>query len=280
MTALMASPLRAGRNEREQLVQAYEDYLRTNDGEPLPDGRSFSRREVAMDRLERQQVRYRGPVDEALFDAAYHQRSPAADTPRELLLLLTFVKINAQEAFAVETVTRVKRDISAVERRILTQENYHTRLLVGAADLYGVPRPGPLPPLPILRVLINGIARTPAPIMHTLSLAAEILGVASFLRLLKVTRLTLKDQPELRDALEERLMQVCVDEVGHLNFNRLKVGPVGMVVAQRLLPLLVIGFRGTLPEMDRLAGPLTLEEVAGLSFDQLPEAARRQAFMA
>jgi len=281
MTALVASPVRAGRNEREQMVQAYQQYLRSNDGELLPDGRSFSLREAAMDRLEGQQVRYRGPVDEALFRAGYHQRSPAAETPPELLLLLAFVKANAQEAFAVETITRVKQDLSPIERRVLTQENYHTRLLVGAADLYGVARPGPLPPTPPLRVLISAVAHSPAPIMHTLAVASEILGVAMFLRLLNVTRVTLKDHPELRDALEERLMQVCVDEIGHLSFNRLKVGRFGMAVARQLLPVLITAFRDTLPEMNRLAGgPLKVEDLAGLSFDQLPETARQKAFMA
>jgi hypothetical protein len=281
METTVAMPVRVGRNEREQLVGHYEQFLLRTDGQPGADGKTFTLREQAMQRLQSQRVRYTGPVDEAMFHREYHSRAPAAETPPEMLLLLAYVKINAQEAFAVETVTRIKKNLTPVERRVLTQENYHTRLLLGAADLYGVATPGPLPPIPALKIIINGVARTPPGIMHTLALASEILGVASFLRLLRATRTALKDHPEMRDALEERVMQVCTDEVGHLSFNRLKVGAFGMAVARGLLPLLIAGFRNTLPELDRLCGgPMTVQELAGLSFDDLPEQARRHAFIA
>ena len=164
---------------------------------------------------------------------------------------------------------------------MLAQENYHTQLLVSAADLFHVQVPGPLPPLIALRLLITGVAHTPPSIMHPLSLAGEILGVALFLRLLRATRTTLREHPELRDAMEERVMEVCTDEIGHLSYNRLMVGPFGMAMTRWLLPMMVAGFRRTMPELDALSGgPVTMRELAGLSFDDLPEAARRHAFIA
>jgi hypothetical protein len=281
MSATVATPVRAGKRERGELVEAYERYLVERDGVPGPDGRTLSLREPIMQRLAEQTVRYRGPVDATIFLSEYHRRTPGADTPKELLLLLAFVKINAQEAFAVDTIIRIRKNLSPIERRVLTQENYHTRLLLSAAKLYGLPAPGPLPPVPVLRVITQGVARTPSAIMHSLALASEIVGLASFLRLLRGTRETLREHPELRDAMEERLLQVFTDEIGHMSFNRLKVGRLGMAAARAMLPLLVAGFRNTLPELDRVSGgPMTLRDLEALSVDDLPESARRQAFIA
>jgi hypothetical protein len=278
MGSEVAIAVRAGPQEREQLCAAYERYLIDRDGTPGPDGETLSLREEQMRRLRSQRVRYTGPTDEALFIQRYYQ---PGDAPPELQLLLAFVKINAQEAFAVESIRRVKRNLTPVLSRMLVQENYHTQLLVSAADLFHVQVPGPLPPLVALRILITGVAYTPPSIMHPLSLAGEIMGVAMFLRLLRATRTTLREHPELRDAMEERVMQVCTDEIGHLSYNRLMVGPLGMTVARALLPLMAAGFRKTQPELDALSGgPITMRELAGLTFDDLPEAARRHAFIA
>jgi hypothetical protein len=274
-------PVRAGREEREQLIEAYGRYLVERDGAPGADGETLFLREQGMQRLRAQRVRYRGPADEAAFRHLYGGGRIEADTPPELLLLSAFVKINSQEAFAVETIKRVKTELTPLEGRVLLQENYHTRLLLSATDLFELSVPERQRPLAALRVVVGVVARTPPGIMHTLALASEILGVANFLRLLRATRTTMRAHPELRDALEERVLEVCTDEAGHMSFNRLKVGAFGMAVARGLLPMLVAGFRHTTPELDRLCGgPLTLRELAGLSFADLPEAARRQAFIA
>ena len=281
MNETVATPLRAGRQEREQLIGAYEQYLLARDGVLGTDGTTFDRREQTMHALGQQTVRYRGPVDEVAFRQGYEQRDPHPDTDQEMLLLLAYLKINAQEAFAVETIQRGKRKMTSLDTRVLIQENYHTRLLMGAAPLFGLAEPGPQRPLFLLRVVVTAIAKTPPAVMHTLALASEIIGVATFLRLLRVTRTTMRAHPELRDALEERLMQVCTDEVGHLSFNRLKVGRMGMAIVGALLPVLVAGFRNALPELDRMCGgPLSLAEVASLRWTDLPEAARRTAFIA
>ncbi len=274
-------PVRAGRQEREQLCAAYERYLVDRDGTPGDDGETLSLREPQMARLRAQRVRHSGPADADQFRELYLRYRPEAGASAEMRLLLAFVKINSQEAFAVETIRRVKHDLTPIERRVLVQENYHTQLLLSAADLYDLEVPGRLTPLPAMRVLIAGVARTPPFIMHPLALAGEILGVAMFLRLLRATRTTLREQPELRDAMEERVMQVCTDEIGHLSYNRLRVGPLGMTFVRALLPMLIAGFRGTSPELDSLCGgPITMRELAGLSFGDLPEAARLNAFVA
>src|SRR5215213_5320029 len=100
MDTSVSVPVRAGKKERDQMVEAYHQYLVKTDGEPGADGTTLALREQGMERLRSQRVSYRGPVTDERFLAEYHRRAPGADTPKELLLLLAFVKINSQEAFA------------------------------------------------------------------------------------------------------------------------------------------------------------------------------------
>jgi hypothetical protein len=281
MNTPVSEPLRSGKAERQQVIADYMTYLDRRDGPLCADGETLTFREDSMRRLRDQKVRWQGTLDHELFQQQYARFSPARPTPDDMLLLLAFVKINSHEAFAVDAITASRKKISTEESRVIRQERYHTQLLLSAADLFGlsvnqaatVPR--------ALRVLVTGVAHTPAFIMHPLAMAGEILGVASFNRLLRATRSTLSHQPELRDALEERVMEVLTDEVGHMSYNRLCLGRTGMAAVRMLLPPLLASFRNTVPELERLCGgPVTMAEVAGLSFAGLPEAATRNAFVA
>lgn len=281
MNTTVSTPLRSGKLERQQVLTDYMSYLDRRDGPLASDGQTLTFREDDMRRLRAQKVRFQGEVDRDLFASQYARFAGDRETPDELLLLLTFLKINSHEAFAVEAITDARKQITEAERRVLRQERYHTQLLLSAADLYGL-EAGEAATVPrALRVLVSGVAYAPTFIMHPLAMAAEMMGVASFHRLLRATRTTMAGQPELRDALEERLMEVLTDEVGHMSYNRLRIGPMGMAAVRMLVPPLLLAFRNTLPELDRLCGgPMTVEEVSALSFDHLPEAARRRAFVA
>jgi hypothetical protein len=281
MNTIVCSPMRAGAAEREQLLGAYMQYLDRRDGETAADGQTLSFREESLRALRAQRVRWPGHVDPTLFQEQYAKFSPGRETPPEVLLLLAFVKVNSHEAFAVDTVTRIRKNIPVEERRLINQERYHTRLLLSAGQLFGVEVAGAAPPPRALKVMTAGLARTPPWIMHPVTMCAELLGVASFKRLLFATRTTLRDHPELRDAMEERVMEVYTDEVGHLTYNRLRLGAAGMAAVKMMLPPLLAGFRNTLPELDRLCGgPLTVADVSNFRFEDIPEPARTRGFLA
>jgi hypothetical protein len=278
---MVCSPMRAGMVEREEILSAYMDYLDRRDGETAADGITLSKREESVHRLRAQTVRWAGALDQTLFEQQYERFSPTRDTPPEMLLVLAFVKINSHEAFAVDAVTRIRKNIPFEEVRLINQERYHTRLLLSAAELFGIEVAGAAPPPKTLKVMTAGLARTPPWIMHPVTMCAELLGVASFKRLLLATRKTMRNYPELRDALEERVMEVYTDEVGHLTYNRLRLGPMGMAAVKMMLPPLLAGFKNTLPELDLLCGgPMSAAEVAGFTFEDVPEPARTRGFVA
>lgn len=281
MNNLVCDPMRAGTVEREQILGAYMQYLDKRDGETAADGQTLSFREDSLRALRAQRVRWPGHVDPALFQEQYAKYSPDRETPPEVLLLLAFVKMNSHEAFAVETVTRIRKNIPAEEKRLINQERYHTHLLLSAGQLFGVEVSGAATPPRALRVMTAGLARTPPWLMNPITMCAEVLGVAAFKRLLRATRTTLRDYPELRDAMEERVMEVYTDEVGHLTYNRLRLGAASMTAVKMMIPPLVASFRNTLPELDRLCGgPMTIAEVSNFRFEDIPEPARARGFVA
>lgn len=281
LTASLTTPFAGGRKHRDEMIDAYSKFLARRDGEPDHEAHTLTKREEGMARLGAQTVRFSGRVDEELFQDQYQQFSADRETPPEILLLLAFVKINANEAYAVETVGRIRKNLPPVQKLVLTEEYYHTRLLLGAAEVFGVEVPGSFVPPRAMRILTTAVSRLPLSLVHPLSMAGELLGLALFRRLLDATRTTLREHPEVRDALEERVMEVFTDELGHVSYNRMIVGKWGMAMVDRLLPLIAYGFKESNPELDRLiGGPVTAEEIAAVRFKDAPEQARRAAFLA
>jgi hypothetical protein len=272
------------RSRRERLAE-YGAFLRERDGEPDLVGRTLSRREAATASFESSPLRYAGRFPSSVFEAQYRRFDPARPTPPEVALLLVFVKINANEAYAVERVTHRRHDgdeLSAqLTRLVLLEERYHTRLLLSATVLFGVRVTEPALPVATTRAIVAGIADLPEIASRPVTLAGEIIGVLTFLRLVGAVRRVFRDQPEIRDALEERVTEVLIDEVGHMSLNRLLAAPGTFAALRAILPVVALGTRRALPEAEAL-GILPVPVREALSFDAtvLPEHVRRRAFIA
>jgi hypothetical protein len=271
--------------EREEGIRAYAAFLAARDGEPDFDRRILARREATMERMARTPVRWSGQVDPALFAAQYRRFDRSRGTPREVLLLLTFLKINANEAYAVEQSLlhpeSMKEGLEQIERITLVEEVYHTRLLLSAGVLFDVAVATPSAPTAATRGIVAGITRLPGPMARPVTFCGEVVGILTLLRLLAAVTEIFRDDPPLRDALDERAMEVLVDEIGHLSFNRLLLGPAGLAAARALLPVVALGTRGSLPEAEALGVlPLPMAEVGRFEVRDLPAEALRRAFVA
>jgi len=183
----------------------------------------------------------------------------------------------------VEVVSRRHQDpnpselFDKVQLVLSNEETYHTRILLGATQHFGVesPKEAWRPPL-LLKVLIGSLAYSPKAIFHPILLGSEIGGIFAFNWLLQAVGRVFKDQPELRESLERRLIEILIDEVGHVAFNRMAVGPTGISVARKLAPYVV---EGNLPDMRGLGWTAdTVKQVEHLDYASLPEEVRRRAF--
>ena len=271
---------------RRENLAAYHQFLQARDGVMDLEKRQLSRREEGMTRFERPlgEIRH---IDRDLFATQYASFDAKVDMSPELLLLLALVKINAAEAYGVNrgydrTYRRAVANDDELELMILVEETYHTRILLSTAQSYGVDIKTPYRPPTALRSLIAAIAGSPTAMARPLTLAAEVLGVLMFTNLLEKTRVVLAHDPELRDSVEERICEIMTDEIGHVSYNRACVGPVGMMQARALLPMVAVGLSGVFPEMRALGtmSSASSGEVAALSTGaRLPEQVLRCAFI-
>ena len=266
-------------------LHAYAAYLEERDGEADFQRRTLALRERDTARFEAAPSCWDGPFDAALFQRQLRRYDTGAPTSPEMQLLLCMVKINSNEAYGVERV----RDRAAeqdgalgwIHRVVLLEETYHTRLLLSAARLFGVTVAEPAPPVLVTRALVHAIASMPEGVARPVTLAGEAIGIATFLRLIGAVRRVFADRPELRDALEERVTEVLVDEVGHMSFNRLIATPGTFVALRGLLAAVAFGTRGAAPEAEALGIlPVPVREAWDVDPGNLPAEVRRRAFVA
>jgi hypothetical protein len=272
-------------NGREALYGEYVQFLARRNGDMDFARRRYSKREEHLQALRAAAVSYQDHFDEELFRRQYAHYDKRQPTSAATQLLLMFCKVNAGEAFGVEVMREARKAYFIrpesqyqAEKIIANEEEYHTKLLVGATQYFGVQMDQSfVPPLP-LKILIHGLAGMPQRFFHSVLLAAELAGLYTFTTLLDITRVVLKDQPEVRDAMEERLCAVLLDEIGHVSYNRLALGSAGLGLARRLYPLVQKGVASG-PEFQALrqhvGGGMPLGQ---FDYQHLPEPVRRQAF--
>jgi len=269
---------------RPALLRDYREYLRARDGVVDATQRTLSKREEGMRRF---LVAGDRGIDRELFERQYQRFDPRRDTSPETLLLLALVKVNAAEAYGVRqtidgALARAQRSDDDTELVLLVEEFYHTKILLSAARLYGIDVPAPARPHFALRALVSSITTLPAFLARPLTLAGEMMGVLVFLKLLDAARTVLADVPSVRDAIEERLIEILIDEIGHVSFQRLSMGRAGLAVTKALLPIVARGLASSIPEV-RALGAMPRAPVEGftaLARQGLPETVRRNAFFA
>ncbi len=229
---------------------------------------------------------YEGSIDDNKIRAAYGGTKEQGLSEAELALL-AFVKINAGEAYGVEVTGAARKHLHSrdeplyrVERVLSYEETYHTKMLLGVIQHFDNIELGDgwRPPLP-LKILIFALAKSPPAIFHPLVLGAEISGVFTFNWLLERTGELFPDQPEIRESMERRLIEILIDEVGHVAFNRIAVRNGGVRIARSLAAQVVKAQETMNPELVGLGfdGPAQ-SELAGFDYRRLPQEVQDRAF--
>ncbi|MET0384633.1 MAG: hypothetical protein ABW321_01680 [Polyangiales bacterium] len=279
--------LAAPKDQRAEKLREYAHYLEERDGDINLEERTLSKREATIRRHETPPA-VTAAMDEAEFRRRYDRFDKRAPIDPEMLLLLALVKINSAEAYGVEqnfqrTLARAKAHNDEVELRILCEETYHTRILLSAANRYGIAVNQPYQPPSAFRIMISGIATAPMALARPLTLAGELIATLAFTKLLSIAPKVLAHAPEIRDAVEERLVEICTDEHGHISYNRMHAGPADFAQLRVLLPIIARVLSSAIPEVAALGAFPTniLQELPLLADPKLiPSAIRREAFLA
>ena len=276
--------------QRQALLEGYLDYLNRRDGAYDPQTSTLQLREASLEEMNASALRFAGQMSQEDFDHLFANFSPAArELSPELLMLLVFCKMNAGEAYGVRVVKSVRgrkyMQRTDVASRIMMvaqeEEEYHTRILVGAANYFNIRVDGVYRAPLALKVLIHSLAYAPGSFFHPILFASEASGVFIFNWTLNRVHEFYKDQPELQEALAARLIEILVDEIGHVAFNRLVLGPAGLSLGRILARQTVRGMSSFTPELAALGFDRNAQrEFTRFDFTNLPEEVRNRGFFA
>jgi hypothetical protein len=274
------------RRDADHLFAEYLGFLETRNGALAGAGR-FERREAQMETFDAVEPEHAGWIDADTFQRAWVDRAEDG-APADLLALLTFVKMNANEAYGVEVTRRARARFATrpeavyrVEGVVQDEEDYHTRLLVGAARHFGLELRDAWRPAIPLQVLIFCIARSPALTFHPILLSSEIAGIYIFNWMLTRLGTLFADLPDVRESMERRLIEVLIDEVGHVAFNRVAMTEAGMPFVRPLAGAVLASAPHTMPEIVALGFDAQKRRgLSGFDYADLPEEVRRRAFFA
>ena len=274
------APVASSRDAGDQLG-AYLAFLHARNGS------DFARRDQMMaQRFDHSSVRASILIDSERFNRNYAEFTERDVSPEELALL-AFVKINAGEAYGVEVTRKARKRewdndkvLDVLEQVVLHEEDYHTRLLVGAAQHFeGLEINDAWRPAWPLRLLIGALSYAPKAMFHPIVLGSEISGVHAFNWLLERIQTLFPDDPKVRESMEERLIEILIDEVGHVAYNRILVGKMGRSVAGVIARMVSKSARIMNKELLALGfDDKTLRGVEGFDYMQLPEEVRRRSF--
>ena len=273
------------RDSAEDLLLALEEHLGARNGAlTMVDGFEF--REQRMDDFAALPGMFDGLVDVPNVKRSFTGQTVPGLSETELAVL-AFAKVNAGEAYGVEVTTQARaklheRDepIFRVERVLGKEETYHTRLLLGVTQHFDQLEltEGWRPPLP-LKVLIFALAKSPPALFHPILLGAEVAGVFVFNWLLERSRDLFPDHPEIRESMEQRLIEILIDEVGHIAFNRIAVGNTGVRIALPLANQVTKAQEAMNPELIGLGFDADARSnIRGFDYMNLPAEVRSRAF--
>jgi len=275
--------------QRERTLKAYIGHLNERNG--LLDAASCTlpNREASLGVMNASGVRFPGLLAQADFDRLMAKWDPSdpALTP-EMLALICLCRMNDGEAYGVRLVkaAQAKRNegVNDVRTNVISfaqeEEEYHTRILKGSAHHFDIHVTDDYKPSMALKVFIHALAQAPKPFFHPLLYSSELAGIFLFNWTLNRIREMIKE-PTLREVLEQRLMEILVDELGHVAFNRLVLTERSRGIGRILAGQTVKSMTLLTPELAALGFDTKAQGgFASFDVDQLPEEARRRGFFA
>ncbi len=271
------------RDRADDLFADYLGFLEARNGR-MEDG-GWEVRKASVGAMPGAEVEFGGGFDAAVFERNYVQFTDT-DLTREQLALLAFAKMNAGEAYGVEVMAGVRADLMArpepvyrVEKVLNREEDWHTRLLVGALEhVPGLAVTDAWRPAWPLKLLIGALAKVPPSIFHPILLGAEISGVFTFHWVLTKLKDLFPDDPQVRESMEQRLIEVLIDEVGHVAYNRLLVGKTGMAAARWLAAGVSQSHDQMTPELLALGYAADRDRIWSFDYADLPAEVRAHSW--
>jgi hypothetical protein len=247
----------SSRRERADNFEAYWRYIRDRDGEILETERDLEAKRQRLACFRQRPVRSRRPLSEPrrFYDNALVMRDDPQTLDRRTLLLTFLYKFAWHEWVGITAAwdtlpgnTELDSTIARISRYHLCEEFCHMRLFQEMFRTFQLDGVGWAPPRKWMGRLYRLFARLPSTVLAPPAFVTELMGLTVYRHLDHVLDDILADEPEARDRMKELLLDVMIDELGHVGQRRNFLGPGGVRCARRIVgPMYRAFFRG-LPE--------------------------------
>ena len=231
----------------------YLEHLESLDGVADLDRHVLARREAILQDLP--PLRAARAVDAATFRRNLARRTPEPGLDPLMLWLLATAKANQAERFAVglaEVYGKLEAD-DPVRVHITLQEVYHTRLLAGVVSLFGLAVRAQPPAWPA-RLFVKLLLALPERWQLPLAGAAEMAGCLLFKALSDRGVDLVATEPAVAARVRFLYDQILTDEIGHVGYVTLQLGPSGRALMRVLYRVLGPYLAGSMPELVALFG--------------------------
>jgi hypothetical protein len=277
------------RRERALHRAAYRRHFFSRNGPFDSRTLTFERREAHLRRLLDVAPAARGSetIDAAVFRARYSRFEPHQPASGVLLLLLAIVKLQVVPLAPCthwfdQLVSRAPPEVDDTKLLVLAEEALDFHLLNSSTRLFALSPPGARRLGGAARTALHGVPCGPGFVGRPLQFARRLLDVVSLLELLRTSRDILRGKPHLLEPLEERLLEVLVDRVGHVSFSRTELGAAELARARALLPALTLALFEERREMLTIGAFALFPSTDVIRYqlsDLLPDAVRRRAYL-
>ncbi len=243
--------------ERQANFESYWGFTTQHAGDLLEEEKDLTNKRARLRYFQDNAVRSRQPLaDPRRF---YRNYKGLVDDPatldRKTLLITCIYKfarhewVGIQAAWDVVPSMAEAKDVKQRISRIhLAEEFCHTRLFNEMLRTFHLEQVEWDRLGWFQRGFYKFFAYLPGELMNAPAFVTELMGLTFYHHLDAAFDEILADEPEARDRLHELLREIMVDELAHVGQRRNFLGPIGIRIAQWLVPPLFRMFFNDIPE--------------------------------
>lgn len=261
--------------ERKENFESYWAFSQQHSGELLENDKDLANKREKLRYFQSNPVRSRSPLpNPELFYRNYVEfKDNPCSIDRKTLLLTAIYKFARHEWVGISGAWDITPRMAEsrtltdkISRVHLAEEFCHVRFFHEMLKTFHLDKVEWVPLSPVKEKIYRIFPRLPGFLMDAPAFVTELMGMTFYQHLDVLLGEVLADEPEACACLREILHEIMIDEMAHVGQRRNFIGPIGIKVAQGMVPLLYRGFFRDIPETKYL---FNIEQMIqdGLSFD-------------
>lgn len=171
--------------------------------------------------------------------------SLACTTPKQKAVADFVLSANHEESRASDLAFAKNPPQNMIEKYHLLEEMYHSRIFAQCGRALG--GDAPAPKIPMTRAfLVEQMILLPEKMRRPLLFCGEVLGTTI---VYEIRRLVERHFPNAREIVS-LIDDIITDEIGHMQYNWIQLGPAGKTAARAAYPLVLQGMVHSFPDLD------------------------------